>query len=132
MAVQLCQQPVLPVQAVGVDWGVLEVQNRGGPSVSSRKTSLAYPPLSRRAVIGEPDHPGPLLGFLGALRSGLRVNESINCRIRESRHIGLDDRRIILPAPEDPRGCATSGTAVGSGRVSAPHSDRQTPSGSAS
>jgi hypothetical protein len=29
VAVQLCQQAVLPVQAVGVDRWVLEVQNRG-------------------------------------------------------------------------------------------------------
>jgi hypothetical protein len=26
----------------------------GGPSASSRKTSLAYPPVSRRAVTSEP------------------------------------------------------------------------------
>ena len=49
------------------------------------------------------DHPGGLLGFLGAQRSGLRVNESVNCRIGELSHIGLDDGRGILPAPEDPQ-----------------------------
>ena len=29
MFIQLCQQPVLPVQAVGVDRWMLEMQNRG-------------------------------------------------------------------------------------------------------
>jgi hypothetical protein len=49
----VCQQPVFPVQAVGVDWWVLEV-HRGRAVGVGPEDVMAYPPVSRLAVIGEP------------------------------------------------------------------------------